>query len=166
MHDLPCVLIPGGVIAAARSDGEDAGKIQSIGRTLRAWALITLQEAADMGCRALPRPVAGVSFWARRPLVQVVGEQPLGLSLPHSGVALSGQPIWLDMARSCSGRAVVQLRSACGIRTRHILTDAAIRNAMVGGMACGGSTNLLLHIPAIAYRVGCAGPTVEDWNHG
>src|SRR5438093_3664999 len=48
MHDLPCVLIPGGVTLLP-SAGEDAGKIQTIGARF-AHGQITLQEAADLGC--------------------------------------------------------------------------------------------------------------------
>src|SRR4030095_13360746 len=44
-----------------------------------------------------------------------------------------------------------------------ILTDAAIRNAMVVHAAFGGSTNLLLHIPAIAHAAGRRRPTIDDW---
>src|SRR5205807_2619788 len=92
---------------------------------------------------------------------QVVGEA-LGLSLPHSALAPSGQPIWLDMARR-SARAVASLQER-GLRTRDILTDAAVRNAMVVHAAFGGSTNLLLHIPAVAYHAGLRRPSVEDWS--
>jgi putative YjhG/YagF family dehydratase len=50
-----------------------------------------------------------------------------------------------------------------GIVGRSILTDASIRNAMVVHAAFGGSTNLLLHIPAIAHAAGLRRPTVHDW---
>ena len=46
---------------------------------------------------------------------------------------------------------------------RDVLTDASIRNAMVVHAAFGGSTNLLLHIPAIAHAAKLRRPTVEDW---
>ena len=49
------------------------------------------------------------------------------------------------------------------IPMRDIVTPAAIRNAMVVHAAFGGSTNLLLHIPAIAHAAGIPRPTVEDW---
>src|SRR5207253_9360308 len=91
---------------------------------------------------------------------QVVGEA-LGLSLPHSALAPSGQPIWLDMARR-SARALVQLAER-GMTVRQILTDAAVRNAMTVHAAFGGSTNLLLHIPAIAFSAGLRRPTCDDW---
>ena len=41
-----------------------------------------------------------------------------------------------------------------GLTMRHILTDAAVRNAMVVHAAFGGSTNLILHLPAIAHAAG------------
>jgi putative YjhG/YagF family dehydratase len=159
MHDLPCVLIPGGVTLPP-THGEDAGKIQTIGARF-AHGQISLQEAAEMGCRACASPGGGCQFLGTAATAQVVGEA-LGLSLPHSALAPSGQPIWLDMARR-SAHALTQLQSR-NISIRHILTDAAVRNAMVVHAAFGGSTNLLLHIPAIAYHAGLRRPTVEDWS--
>ena len=49
------------------------------------------------------------------------------------------------------------------LTTRHILSDAALHNAMVLHAAFGGSTNLLLHVPAIAFHAGLQRPTVDDW---
>jgi putative YjhG/YagF family dehydratase len=158
MHDLPCVLIPGGVTLPPEQ-GEDAGKIQTIGARF-AHGQISLQEAAELGCRACASPGGGCQFLGTAATAQVVGEA-LGLSLPHSALAPSGQPIWLDMARR-SARAAAQLQSR-NIHNRRILTDAAVRNAMVVHAAFGGSTNLLLHIPAIAYHAGLRRPTIADW---
>jgi putative YjhG/YagF family dehydratase len=90
-----------------------------------------------------------------------VGEA-LGLSLLHSALAPSGQPIWLDLAHR-SARALIELEAA-GITTVDILTEDALHNAMVTYAAFGGSTNLLLHIPAIAHAAGLPRPTVADWN--
>jgi putative YjhG/YagF family dehydratase len=158
MHDLPCVLVPGGVTLPP-TQGEDAGKIQTIGARF-AHGQITLQEAADLGCRACASPGGGCQFLGTAATSQVVGEA-LGLALPHSALAPSGQPIWLDLARR-SARAVARLELH-KIHVRHILTDAAVRNAMTVHAAFGGSTNLLLHVPAIAYHAGLRRPTVEDW---
>src|SRR6202165_4762499 len=115
MHDLPCVLIPGGVTLPP-AEGEDAGKIQTIGARF-AHGQITLEEAADLGCRACASPGGGCQFLGTAATSQVVGEA-LGLSLPHSALAPSGQPIWLDMARR-SARALVSLQ-ARGLATRDI----------------------------------------------
>jgi putative YjhG/YagF family dehydratase len=159
MRDLPCVLVPGGVTLPP-SEGEDAGKVQTIGARF-AHGQITLQEAAELGCRACASPGGGCQFLGTAATSQVVGEA-LGLSLPHSALAPSGQPIWLDMARR-SAQALAHLSNR-GITTRQILTEAAVRNAMAVHAAFGGSTNLLLHIPAIAYSAGLPRPTVDDWN--
>src|SRR5262249_1297005 len=53
---------------------------------------------------------------------------------------------------------------ARGLTTRGIITEAAVRNAMVVHAAFGGSTNLLLHLPAVAFAAGVRRPTVEDWS--
>src|SRR5258705_13377825 len=60
MRDLPCVLVPGGVTLPPR-DGEDAGKVQSIGARF-AHGELTLQQAADLGCRACGAPGGGCPF--------------------------------------------------------------------------------------------------------
>src|SRR5262245_13910686 len=159
MHDLPCVLVPGGVMLAT-ADGEDTGKVQTIGARF-AHGAITLAEAAEAGCRTCARPGGGCQFLGTAATSQVVGEA-LGMSLPHSALAPSGQPIWLDMARR-SARAVAHLTTH-GISMRTILTDAAVRNAMTVHAAFGGSTNLLLHIPAIAHCAGLRRPGVDDWS--
>jgi putative YjhG/YagF family dehydratase len=158
MRDLPTVLVPGGVTLPPR-DGEDAGKIQSIGARF-AHGEMTLEQAADLGCRACGSPGGGCQFLGTAATSQVVGEA-LGLTLPHAALAPSGQPVWSDMARR-SARALVALR-ARGITTRDIVTDAAVRNAMTVHAACGGSTNLVLHLPAIAHAAGLRRPTVDDW---
>jgi putative YjhG/YagF family dehydratase len=159
MRDLPCVLVPGGVTLPP-TDGEDAGKVQSIGARF-AHGELSLEEASDLGCRACGSPGGGCQFLGTAATSQVIGEA-LGLSLPHSALAPSGQPVWLDMARR-SARAMVSLQ-ARGLATRDIVTDAAVRNAMVIHAAFGGSTNLLLHLPAVAHAAGLRRPTVEEWS--
>ena len=156
--DLPCVLVPGGVTLPA-AEGEDAGRIQTIGVRFSHGEL-TLEAAAELGCRACASPGGGCQFLGTAATAQVVGEA-LGLSLGHTALAPSGQPIWLDMARR-SARALMQLE-ADGTTVRHILTDASIRNAMVTHAAFGGSTNLLLHLPAIAHAAGLRRPTAQEW---
>jgi putative YjhG/YagF family dehydratase len=158
MRELPCVLVPGGVTLPPEQ-GEDAGAIQTVGARF-AHGLISLQEAADLGCRACATPGGGCQFLGTAATSQVVGEA-LGLSLPHSALAPSGQPVWTDLAVR-SARALVDLEKR-GLRTCDLVTEAAIHNAMAVHAAFGGSTNLLLHIPAIAHAAGLRRPGVEDW---
>ncbi|WP_260741817.1 YjhG/YagF family D-xylonate dehydratase [Tunturiibacter lichenicola] len=158
--DLPTVLIPGGVTLLPE-DGEDAGKVQTIGARY-AQKQITLEYAAEVGCRACATPGGGCQFMGTAATAQVVAEA-LGLSLPHCALAPSGQPIWLDAARR-SARAVLRLKQL-HIGTSTILTDASIQNAMTLHAAFGGSTNLLLHIPAIAHAAKLRRPKASDWAH-
>lgn len=158
MHDLPCVIVPGGVtLPPAR--GEDAGKVQTIGARF-AHGEISVEEAAEAGCKACGSPGGGCQFLGTAATSQVITEA-LGMSLPHSALAPSGQPIWLDTARR-SAAAVVAMEAG-GVTMKHVLTADALHNAMVVHAACGGSTNLLLHIPAVMFEAGVRRPGVEDW---
>ena len=155
---LPTVIVPGGVTLPA-DDGEDAGAVQTLGARF-AHGKVSLEEAAALGCRACASPGGGCQFLGTAATSQVVAEA-LGMAVLHSALAPSGQPVWLDMARR-SARAVARQRRL-GLATRNIVTAAAVRNAMVVHAAFGGSTNLLLHVPAVAHAAGLARPSVNDW---
>ncbi|PJR62447.1 YjhG/YagF family D-xylonate dehydratase [Raoultella sp. T31] len=157
-HDKATVLIPGGATLPALH-GEDNGKVQTIGARF-ANGELSLQDARRAGCQACASSGGGCQFLGTAGTSQVVAEG-LGLAIPHSALAPSGEPVWTEIARA-SARAALLL-SQKGITTKDILTDRAIENAMMVHAAFGGSTNLLLHIPAIAHQAGCHIPTVEDW---
>src|SRR5512134_588732 len=118
MRDLPCVLVPGGVTLPP-TDGEDAGKVQTIGARF-AHGQITLREAAELGCRACASPGGGCQFLGTAATSQVVGEA-LGLAVMHSALAPSGQLIWLEMGRR-SARALMEMMKQ-GLTTGLLLTD-------------------------------------------
>jgi putative YjhG/YagF family dehydratase len=158
MGDLPSVLVPGGVTLPP-AEGEDLGTIQSIGARF-AHGRVTLEYARRMTCRTCASAGGGCHFLGTAATSQVVGEA-LGMSLPHSALAPSGQEIWLDMARR-SAKALVRLHKS-SLSMKDILTESALHNAMAVYAAFGGSTNLLLHIPAIAHAAGLSRPTLEDW---
>jgi putative YjhG/YagF family dehydratase len=155
---LPCVIVPGGVTLLPEN-GEDAGKIQSLGARF-AHGLITLEEASELGCRACASPGGGCQFLGTAATSQVVAET-LGLAVTHSALAPSGQAIWLEMAKR-SAHALIEM-TANKITTRDILTEDSLHNALVVHAAFGGSTNMLLHIPAIAYAAKLPRPTVDEW---
>jgi putative YjhG/YagF family dehydratase len=155
---LPCVLVPGGVTLLP-IEGDDAGRVQTIGVRF-VHGELSLEEASELGCRACASPGGGCQFLGTAATAQVIGEA-LGMSLGHSALAPSGHPIWLDMARR-SARALMALESR-GLTMKDVLTDAAVQNAMVTHAAFGGSTNLLLHLPAIAHAAGLRRPTARDW---
>ena len=93
---LPGVIVPGGVTLLP-AEGEDAGKVQSLGARF-AHGLVTMEEAAELGCRACASPGGGCQFLGTAATSQVIAEA-LGLAVAHSALSPSGQPIWLDMAR-------------------------------------------------------------------
>ena len=158
-NDLPGIIVPGGVTLPAK-ESEDAGTVQTIGARF-AHDMITLDYAAQMGCRACGSPGGSCQFLGTAASSQVVAEA-LGMALPHSALAPSGEPVWLDMARR-SALALLRLKAAA-MPLSAILTSQALENAMLVHAAFGGSTNLLLHIPAIAHAAGLPQPSVEDWS--
>lgn len=155
---LPAVLVPGGVTLLPQS-GEDAAMAQTIGARF-AQQQITLEYAAEVGCRTCASPGGGCQFMGTAATAQVVAEA-LGLALPHTALAPSGQPIWLDAARR-SARALLRMH-ALHMGVADVLTSSAVRNAMVLHAAFGGSTNLLLHLPAVAFSAGLKRPTIQEW---
>jgi len=158
IRDLPSVIVPGGVTLPP-TDGEDAGAVQTIGARF-SRGLLSLKEASELGCRACASPGGGCQFLGTAATAQVVAEA-LGMALPHSALAPSGSAVWKEIATR-SARAVSHLAER-GIPIREIVTPAAVRNAMTVHAAFGGSTNLLLHIPAIAHAAGLPRPIVQDW---
>lgn len=159
-HDLPTVLVPGGVTLPTPSD-EDTAKVQTIGARY-AQGEITLDDAARAGCAACGSSGGGCQFLGTAATAQVIGEA-LGLTVPHAALAPSGQPVWTDMAVR-SAKALWNL-AAEKKTTRDVLTQDSIHNAMILHAAVGGSTNLLLHLPAIAFSAGLDRPSVSDWIH-
>jgi len=152
---LPGVLVPGGV-SLLSEDTEDLGKVQSLGARY-AHGEVSLEEAAATACRACASPGGGCQFLGTAASSQVMGEA-LGMSLPHSALCPSGAQIWKDMATR-SGRAAMEM----DFPLKEVLTERALHNAMVMHAAFGGSTNLILHLPAIAHAAGLDRPTVDDW---
>ncbi len=150
------VLVPGGVTLPP-TVGEDAGKVQTIGARYSRGEM-TLEEASLEGCRACGTPGGGCQFLGTAATAQVVAEA-MGMTVPHAALAPSGQPLWLQIARDSAdaSRDMVQR----GVSMKDILTDDAIFNAMLIHAAVGGSTNLLLHIPAIAAAAGLQRPDAE-----
>jgi len=158
MRELPGVLVPGGVTLPPEN-GEDAGAVQTLGARF-AHGLVTLEEAAELGCRACASPGGGCQFLGTAATSQVVAEA-LGMAPAHSALAPSGQPVWLEIAVRAA--RLVNAMGAAGMRMRDVLTDKAVRNAMTVHAAFGGSTNLLLHVPAVAHAAGLRRPVLEDW---
>ncbi|OYP37740.1 YjhG/YagF family D-xylonate dehydratase [Rhodopirellula sp. MGV] len=157
--DLACVLVPGGVTLPA-TVGEDTGKVQSIGVRYTRGEM-SLEEASLEGCRACGTPGGGCQFLGTAATSQVVAEA-LGMTVPHAALAPSGLPIWTQMARDSADASMQMV--ANGQTLADVLTDDSVFNAMLIHAAVGGSTNLLLHIPAIAAAAGLKRPDADAFS--
>lgn len=155
---LPGVLVPGGV-SLLSEEAEDLGKVQTIGARF-AHGEISLEHAAEMGCRACGSPGGGCQFLGTAATSQVVAEA-MGMSLPHSALCPSGTMAWKDMARR-SSLALTEMVTA-GRTLADVLDARSVQNALVVHAAFGGSTNMILHIPAVAHAAGLERPTVDEW---
>ncbi len=155
---LPGILVPGGVTLLSE-EGEDLAKVQSVGARF-AHNEIELQTASETACRSCGSPGGGCQFLGTAATTQVVAEA-LGMTLPHTALAPSGSDAWRDMARRSALALMEMTRN--GIPLSSILTEASLHNALVLHAAFGGSTNLILHIPAIAHAAGLPRPDVDDW---
>lgn len=157
-QNLPAILVPGGATLPG-DEGEDLATVQSLG-VRYSQGIIDLEYVGKMGCRACGSSGGGCQFLGTAGTAQVVGEA-LGLALPHSALAPSGEPVWLDLAHR-SAMALLQMAER-GQTVGQLMSSKSIENAMLLHAAFGGSTNLLLHLPAIAHAAGLARPTVQDW---
>ena len=155
---LPGILVPGGVTLLSE-EGEDLAKVQSVGARF-AHSEIDLKTASETACRSCGSPGGGCQFLGTAATSQVVAEA-LGMTLPHSALAPSGSEAWRDMARRSAFALMTMTKG--NIPLSSILTEASLHNALVLHAAFGGSTNLILHVPAIAHAAGLPRPTVEDW---
>jgi len=156
--ELPGIIVPGGVTLPAEG-AEDAGTVQTIGARF-AHDMISVDYAAEMGCRSCGSSGGGCQFLGTAATAQVVAEA-FGMALPHSALVPSGEDVWLDIAKR-SALALLNMK-ANDISLANIITPQSLENAMLLHSAFGGSTNLLLHIPAIAHAAGLKTPTVDDW---
>ena len=159
LRDLPSVVVPGGVTLPPTT-GEDAGHGANPRRAFRARTGFAVGSSGTGLSRVrlarwrLPIPRHGGDVSSGR---AKRSDFPCRIRRSH----LPGNPsgwTWPDVRPArciCLGERKLTMRD--------VLTPASLRNAMVLHAAFGGSTNLLLHIPAIAHAAGLKPPTVEDW---
>lgn len=94
--------------------------------------------------------------------MQIMAEA-LGLALPGSALMPAASPDLLEYARE-AGRLAVKLARTENMRPSDIVTYKSFENAILVHAAISGSTNCLLHIPALAHEFGIeiTGDTLTD----
>jgi dihydroxy-acid dehydratase len=174
--NLPAVFLYGGSILPGHWKDQSLD-IVSVFEAVGACAAgtITETELGEIERRACPTAGSCAGMFTANTMASAA--EALGMALPGSSAAPAVDRRRDDFAFE-SGRTVVALLES-GIRPRQIMTKAAFENAIAVGMALGGSTNLVLHLLAIAAeahvelelddfnRVGARVPHIADMKpHG
>ena len=159
--DTPGLMLYGGSIAPGHFQGHDVS-IQDVFEAVGKYAHGQMNDAElkDIEDHACPGPGAcGGQFTANTmsTACEFLGISPLG-----SNAVPATHPLKAEVAKK-AGRMVMELVRG-DIRPSQIITDAALKNAMTSVVASGGSTNAVLHLPAIANELGLHFP-LDEINH-
>ena len=149
--DLPSVILYGGSIMPGRL-GDKAITIQDVFEAVGAHSAGTIDDAALLKVEQAACPGAGACGGQFTANTMALAMTFLGLS----PVGLNDVPAThpdKPEAAAAAGRAVVDAVTA-GRNARSLITPASLRNAAVAGSATAGSTNLVLHLLAIAREAG------------
>jgi len=149
--DLPAVILTGGPMKANVIDGKKHHPIEGFGLVGQVkGGRMTAAEAEGM----LPEMICGagscVGLYTANTMAVV--SEVLGMSLTGCATTPAVDPLKREQAYA-SGKRIVELIKK-DIRPRQIMTPAAFENAVRVDMAMGGSTNAVLHIPAVAGEAG------------
>lgn len=165
--NLPTVFVSGGLMAEGAWRGErvvTSDIKEAIGRVRRGE--ITLRQLRQLERAACPGP--GVCNMMGTANTMCVVLEAAGLSLPGNATLQATEPnsrrvnpALLDLACAAGRHAVENVER--GLLFRHIITPAALRNLIRVVQAIGGSTNLVLHLAALATELGYELP-LEEWD--
>ncbi|NLC08178.1 MAG: dihydroxy-acid dehydratase [Syntrophomonadaceae bacterium] len=149
--NLPSIFISGGPMLAGRFRGQAVGLSQVFeavgsvaGGRMTAEELHELEESACPGCGSC----AGL-FTANS--MNCLTEA-LGMGLPGNGTIPAVHAARIRLAKQAGWQIMELLRQ--DLKPRDIMTPAAFHNALAIDMALGGSSNTILHLPAIAHEAG------------
>jgi len=149
--DLPAIMLYGGPTKAGIVNGRKVfleTVYDSAGEHIR--GLMSADELKALEDHHFP--FAGACDTATSGNTAGIYTEALGLALPGSGTLPAGSNYQLRAAKHTGRRIMELLRD--DIRPSKILTQAAFENAMRVGMSVGGSTNMVLHMMAMAYEAG------------
>ena len=147
--NIPSLVIPGGTMSA----GPNLLTLEQLGMYSAQYQRGEISEETLAWAKRNACPGCGAcSFIGTASTMQIMAES-LGLSLPGSALMPAKSPDLLSYAREAGKQAVVLARMP-HMRPSDILTRESFENAIVIHAAISGSTNCLLHLPAIAHELG------------
>jgi len=149
--NLPALIISGGPMLAGRLNGRDVD-LNTVFEGVGACRAnkITVDELSDLEDQACPGCGSCAGMFTANTMNCL--SEALGLALPGNGTIPAVSAARIRLAKE-AGRQVMELLKN-NIRPRDILTEKAFLNALAVDMALGGSTNTVLHLPAIARDAG------------
>lgn len=144
----PAVVVTGGTMSA----GPDLLTLEQLGMYSAKYERGEIGEDKLNWAKQNACPSCGAcSFIGTASTMQIMAEA-LGLALPGSALLPATSPDLLDYARRAGRQAVTLARQ--GLRPSDIVTMDSFENAILVHAAISGSTNALLHLPAIAHEFG------------
>ena len=147
--NIPAVVVPGGTMNA----GPEMLTLEQLGMYSAKYERGEIDEAKLDWAKCNACPSCGAcSFIGTASTMQIMAEA-LGLALPGSALMPAASPDLLAYARE-AGRQAVKLAQTENMRPSDIVTMKSFENAILVHAAISGSTNCLLHIPAIAHEFG------------
>ena len=160
--NIPSVMIPGGTMSA----GPELLTLEQLGMYSAQYERGEIDEERLNWAKRSACPGCGAcSFIGTASIMQILAEA-LGLALPGSALLPATSPDLLDYARRAGQQAVVLALK--GLRPGDIVTRESLENAILVHAAISGSTNALLHLPAIAHEFGLSidGDTFDRLHRG
>lgn len=158
--DVPALVVTGGPMLNGKLEGRDIGSGTAVWRLheeLKAGALTLHQFLAAEG--GMSRSAGSCNTMGTASTMACMAEA-LGASLPHNA-AIPAVDARRYVLAHMSGRRIVAMAHE-GLKLSRILTRAAFENAICANAAIGGSTNAVIHLKAIAGRIGVP-LELEDW---
>jgi dihydroxy-acid dehydratase len=148
---IPAVVVSGGAMRTGYLDGK-ALDFNSIMEQIGAFKNggCTAEELEAVALHACPGCGSCAGLFTANSMNCLT--EVLGMGLPYNGTSLCDSGERIRMAKNAGIRVMELLRS--GVTPRDILTPEAFENAIVADMAMAGSTNTVLHLPAIAHELG------------
>ncbi len=147
--DVPAVVVPGGTMNA----GPEMLTLEQLGMYSAKYQRGEIDEEKLNWAKCNACPSCGAcSFIGTASTMQIMAEA-LGLALPGSALMPATSPDLLTFAKE-AGMQAVKLATMPHMRPGDIVTMESFENAILVHAAVSGSTNCLLHIPAIAHEFG------------
>jgi dihydroxy-acid dehydratase len=158
--NLPAIMVTGGYMLPGRFKGQDIA-IQHVIENYPAWREKKLEDKDFYKIVECVCPTAGACAMMGTAHTFCCMTEAMGMSLPGNASQASVEASLYRLGKE-AGRQVMELVEK-NVRPRDIMTREALENSLLIHSAIGGSTNAILHMPAIYYELGINIP-LSHWN--